>query len=209
MKKMKISILALAVCLNSLTTQAQTIKDFFVPTSPKNKATFYTPSKTGGRTDMTRTIYYVDKGSSYNITDAKMTFGKPTSIQTNTVTFTDNEVKITKSVSTSMLGPTNKQENHNPPLVLFKMPAPGKTVTWSSLYSGDTLKYTASWTTLNVDGKELKTIKVEREIEYFGSTIIEYYLQGIGLYNTDYKGSDGKVQAFEKFDQLSYDPTAK
>lgn len=209
MKKMKTTILALAVCLTSLTTQAQTIKDFFVPTSPKNKATFYSPSKTGGRTDMTRTIYYVNKGSSFDITDAKMFSGNPTAIQTKTVTFTDNEVKMTKSVSTTMME-TNKQRTHNPPTVLLKMPAQGKTVTWSyTQISGDVLKCTASWTTLNVDGKELKTIKVEQEIEGFGAKTIEYYVHGIGLYKTDMKGSDGKVQAFEKFDQLSHDPTAK
>lgn len=209
MKKMKVIILALAVSLTSLTVQAQTIKDFFIPTSPKNKATFYSPSKTGGRTDMTQTVYYVEKGSFYDITDAKMFRGNPTVIQTKTVTFSDNEVKMTKSVSTTMME-TNKQRTHSPPTVLLKMPAPGKTVTWSyTQISGDVLKCTASWTTLNVDGKELKTIKVEQEIEGFGAKTIEYYVHGIGLYKKDMIGSDGEVQAFKKLDQLSYDPTAK
>lgn len=206
---MKTTILALAVCLTSLTIKAQTIKDFFVPTSTKNKATFYTPSKSGGRTDMTRTINYVDKGSYYDIMDAKMFSGNPTAIQTKTAIFTDNEVKMTKSVSTTMME-TNKQRTHNPPTVLLKMPAAGKTVTYTyTQISGDVLKCTASWTTLNVDGKDLKTVKVEKEMEGFEAKTIEYYVQGIGLYKTDMKGSDGKVQAFEKFDQLSYDAIAK
>ncbi|MDA3911117.1 MAG: hypothetical protein PF448_07155 [Bacteroidales bacterium] len=209
MKKMKTTILALAVCLSSLTTQAQTIKDFFVPTSPKNKATFYSPSKTGGRTDMTRTIYYVDKGNSYDITDAKMFNGNPTVIQTKTVIFSDNEVKMTKSVSTTMME-TNKQRNHNPPTVLLKMPALGKTATWSyTEISGDVANCKASWTTVDIDGKTLKAIKVEEEVvDGFGITIL-YYVQGIGLWKKDFKGSDGTIQPFEKFDQLSYDPTAK
>jgi hypothetical protein len=54
----------------------------------------------------------------------------------------------------------------------------------------------------------LRTIKVEQEIEGLGAKTIEYYVQGIGLYKTDLKGSDGKVQAFETFDQLSYEQTA-
>lgn len=209
MKKMKSIILALAVFLISLTTQAQTIKDFFVPTSPKNKVTSYTPGKSGERTGMTKTVYYVDKGSSFEITTAPMFDGNPTSIITRTVSFTANEVRMTNSVSTG-LTEKNVLRTHNPSAVLLKLPPQGQTVTWSyTQISGDELKCTASWTTLNVGGKDLKTIKVEQEIEGFGAKTIEYYVQGIGLYKTDMIGSDGKVQAFEKFDQLSYDPTAK
>jgi hypothetical protein len=209
MKKIKSTILALAVCLTSLTTQAQTIKDFFVPATPKNKATFYTPDKSGKRTGMTKTIFYVDKGSSFEITTAPMFNGNPSSIITRTVSFTSNEVIMTSSVSTGLME-TNVRRTHNPPAALLKLPPQGQSVNWSyKQISGDVLKCIASWITLNVDGKEFRTIKVEQEIEGLGAKTIEYYVQGIGLYKTDLKGSDGKVQAFETFDQLSYEQTAK
>lgn len=192
-----------------MTLQAQTIKDFFVPTSPKNKATFYSPGKSGEQTVMTKTINYVDKGNSFEITTAQMFEGNPTSIITETISFTSNEVKKTNSVSKGLME-TNVRRTHNPPVVLLKLPPQGQTVTWSyTQISGDVLKCKAGWTTLNVDGKELKTIIVEQEIEGLGAKAIEYYVQGIGLYKTDMKGSNGKIYALEKFDQLSYDSSAK
>lgn len=209
MKKMKTTILALAVCLTTLTTQAQTIKDFYVPASPKNKATFYSPGKSGERTGMTKTIYYVDKGSSFEITTAPMFDGNPTSIITRTVSLTSNEVKMTNSVSTGLME-TNVRRTHNPPAVLLKLPPQGQSVNWTyKQISGDVANCKASWTTVDIEGKTLKAIKVEEEVvDGFGITIL-YYVQGIGLWKTDFKGSDGTIKPFEKFDQLTYDPTAK
>ena len=105
---------------------------------------------------------------------------------------------------------TNKQRTHNPPIILLKMPAPGKSVTWSySQISGDAANCKASWTTVEVEGKSIKAIKVEEEVvDGFGVTV-KYYVQGMGLWKTDFRGSDGTIEPFEKFDQLSYDSAAK
>lgn len=158
---------------------------------------------------MTRILFYADKGTTYEITDVMMYSGNPTAISTMTVTFNGNEVAMTKSVTTN-IRETNKQRIHNPATILFKLPPAEGTVSWSSDDTvGDKIKYTASWTVTNVDGKELKTIMVEKEVEGFGHVSIEYYVQGIGLYKTDLKSSDGKLQAFESFDELIHDPTVK
>lgn len=206
---MKTTVLVFAFFLSSLTVQSQTAKDFFVPTSPKNKATFYSPGKSGERTGMTKTIYYVDKGNLFEITIAPMFEGNPTSIITMTVSFSSNEVKMTNSISTSMME-TNKQRTHNPPIVLLKLPPQGQSVTWTyKEISGDVANCKASWTTVDVNGKNLKAIKVEEEVvDGFGVTI-NYYVLGIGLYKTDFKGSDGKIQAFMKFDQLTHEQVSR
>jgi len=171
----------------------QTVKDFFIPSSPKNKATFYSPSKTGGRTGMSKTIYYVKKGDYYEITTAPMTDGKPTAITTRTITLSNNEVKMTKSVSTTMFE-TNKQKTHNPPTVLLIMPSNGESKKWSyTQISGDLANCTTSWTTITVKGQELKAIKLEEEVVDGFGILIEYYVQGIGLWKTDFKGSDGNI----------------
>lgn len=204
MTKFKTTILFLAVCLTSTTTKSQTIKDFFIPSSPNNMASFYTPNSTGGRTDMTRMIYYVDKGNTLDITDANFYNGNPTAMRTITMTITDSEVKMIKSVSSTIME-TLKQRAHNPPEILLKKPAQGRTVTWTyTQIPGDLVECKASWTTLTIDGKVLKTIKVEEVVEGLDATTINYYVQGIGLFKSDIIGSDGKVIAFWRFAQLSY-----
>jgi hypothetical protein len=206
---MKTLITTIALVFVFTISNAQSIKDYFIPESSNNKVTFFTPSKTGGRTDMTRTIYYVLKGTAYDITDAKMFNGKPSAIQTMTVEFTTNEVKMVKSVSTTMLE-TNKKNSYNPPRTILKMPASGQTATWTYIdIPGDNIKCTASWTTVTIDGTQKKAIKVVKQFEGFNAKTIEYYVKGIGLWKTELQGSDGKTQTSDEFDNLEYDPTAK
>ncbi len=206
--KIKLTILALAVGLTVSSVRGQSIKDYFIPDSTHNKASFYTPDKTGGRTDMTRTIYYVKKGTTYDITDAKMFSGQPSAIQTITVQFSASEVKMTKSISTTMME-TNKKQDYNPPITILKMPAAGQTVNWTfKEISGDNVNCISSWTTINYNGEQRKAIKVTKTYIGLSAKTIEYYVKGIGLWKTEISG-EGKTQTFDKFDSLEYDPTAK
>jgi len=209
--KVRFTILALAVGLSSVTAFGQSIKDYFIPDSSYNKASFYKPDKSGARTGMTRTIYYTKIGATYNILDAIMFNGQPAAIQTRIVTFTTNEVQMTKSVSTTMFE-TNKKDSYIPARVILKMPPAGQTTSWTYIeISGDNIKCTASWTTLTVDGSQKKTIKVVKVNEFEGKIFktIEYYVKGIGLWKTEMQGSDGKTQITYKFDNLEYEPTEK
>lgn len=180
-----------------------------MPDSTKNKTSFYTPDKMGNRTEMTRTIYYIKKGTFYEITDAKLFNGQPTSIQTMTISITTNEIQLTKSVSTTVIE-TNKKQDYNPPRIIFKMPADGQTVEWTYLdISGDTIKCNASWTTVTMDGIQKKAIKVIKTFNGISVKTIEYYVKGIGLWKTKMWDSDGTIEDFDKFDSLSYDSTVK
>ncbi len=206
---MKTVILALTIGLTSLTVNGQTIKDFFIPASPKNKATFYTVDHSNngapGR-NLKRIIYYINKGSSYDIQDTRWS-----TTTTRTVTFTSTEAKMSQSVSASFFSNTEKRV-HSPSVILLKMPPKGQSVQWTYTHiSREVAKYTATWTTVNIDGQNIKTIKVEEEFVDGLGISIEYYVQGIGLWKTDFKSSDGdgKIRAYEKLDQLDYGPTAK
>ena len=89
---------------------------------------------------------------------------------------------------------TNKQKTHNPPTVLLIMPSNGESKKWSyTQISGDLANCTTSWTTITVKGQELKAIKLEEEVVDGFGILIEYYVQGIGLWKTDFKGSDGNI----------------
>lgn len=205
---MKKTIIALLVVLTSMTVNGQTIKDYFIPASPNNKSKFYTPNKTGGRTESTRIIYYIKRGNTYDITNSPMYEGKPMSIQTMTVEITTNSVKMTKSISTTMFE-TNKKESYNPSQTILKMPAIGQTVNWKYInISGKSIECLASWTDVNINGATTEAIKVVKQTEWNDIKTIEYYVKGIGLWEIE-KKTDGFSFTPDKFDGLQYDPTAK
>ncbi len=209
----KTLFLILAIWMTSIKVMGQTVKDYFIPSQLNyNKASFYTPSKTGDRTEMTRVIYYVpNNDGTYLNTISNMFQGQPSSISTQTLIFTATEVKMTKSVSTTMLK-TNQEEFYEPATTVLKMPLVGQTTNWTYTdISGEKIKRTASWTTILVDGINKKAIKVTSIIigaEDFGKTI-DYYVKGIGLWKTDLIGDDGIIMPYYKFDGLSYEPTSR
>jgi len=211
--KRKTTFFLLAAVIPTLTVNGQSIKDYFIPDSQFNKATFYSPSKTGERTEETRTIYYVNKGATYEIMDAKMFKGTPLSIVTETVVLTQTEVKMTKSVLTNIME-TNKKQYYNPPRTILKIPIAGQTVRYTDIPGTHGQKCIASWTTVTIDGVTKKAIKVisipnnPEDAKDFGKTI-EYYVKGIGLWKSEAQASDGETIIFDEFDQLENDPTAK
>jgi len=206
----KYSLIAFLYLFLIFNANSQEIKEFFIPNSTSNKATFYTPNKAGARTEMTRTIYYINKGSTYELIDAQMFGTSPSSILRKRVEFADNEVKMTSSVSTT-LTETKKERIHNPASILLKIPSKGQKVAWSFKdISGDLTKCVSFWDIEKIDGKDVEVIKVEQKVEGLESVSkIETYVRGIGLWRTELKGSDGKIQLFDKFDKLGFDSNAK
>lgn len=187
----------------------QSIKDYFIPSSPNNKASYYSPDKAGARTGLTKVIYYVENEDFFDVMTAPMFNGKPTSIVTRTVEIVDNEVHMVSSISTGITE-TNVKRTHVPPSILLKFPPEGQSISWAlKTFVGDEEQCKATWTTVNVNGTVLKALKVEKQIEGFSTTRIEYYVKGIGLYDTNLEDEHGSVMVFEKFDGLEYDPTAK
>lgn len=187
----------------------QTAKEYFIPDSAYNKAIFYMPdNKTGEPTSAGRTLYYVKKKTGYDITDAHSFAGETGSIQTRTVQISANEVKMTQEVNTSVLGVTNKKTVHNPAVILFKLPPSGQTVSWTTTQGKALNTCTASWTIVTIDGKSKKAIKIKRVIQGFKAYYAEYYVKGIGLWQMDIVSENGTAQTSDKFDELSYDPTA-
>lgn len=210
-KTFKTFLLLLTGAFISANIVGQSVKDFYIPSkSNYNKASFYSPNPmTGERTEMTRVIYYVknDDGN-YDVTDAHLFQGQPSSILTQTVLISTTEIKMNKSVSTSVVE-TNQKQSYSPPRVLLKMPLTGKTATWT--FAGEEgdkpTIFISSWTTVTVDGVNLKAIKVISHYTGWKSKTALFYVQGIGLYKTEFIGEDGKKTPFENFDELTYEQT--
>lgn len=209
--KRNVIVILLLVAMPTLLTKGQSIKDYVIPPILFNKVKFFEPDQTGQKTSIARNIYYTINGDICDIMDVSLMDGNPMSIITKSVVFTDNEVRMTKSVATNPMA-TNKKKFYDPPSVILKMPQQGQTVTWTYTdISGDDIKCTASWTTVKVSSKPQKAIKVKKTIvgaENWGKTI-EYYVNGIGLWKTELLGSDGKTKIFDKYDGLEFDPEAK
>ena len=187
----------------------QTVKDFFIPESSFNKVTFYTPDRsTGEPTSMTRTIFYVKKATSYEITDAHFFDNHASAIVTETIEITVNEIKKTKQILTNALGTTNKKTSYNPGIILLKLPPVGQSIEWTIKEGSDITKCTANWTTVTIEGNSKKAIKIKKQPQGFTSSIIEYYVSGIGLWKVDMLSQNGKTQAMDKFNELTNDPTA-
>lgn len=201
--------LTLAIGLMSKLAVGQTFKNFYIPSEGNNKASFYSPGKSGERTDMKRVIYYTDNGDgTFDVMDAHMFQGNPTAIVTQTIKITSTEVKLLKTTSTTMFE-TNKKQYHDPAKTLLKIPVAGQTASWTTQgeRGDEPTKYTASWTTVNVDGKSKKALKVVSQYTGWKSKQVMYYVEGIGLMKTDFIDENGTTKPFEKFDGLSYEST--
>jgi hypothetical protein len=88
------------------------------------------------------------------------------------------------------------------------MPLPGQTISWITNQGKGIYKFTASWTTVSINGKTKKAIKLIKTIEGFTAYYTEYYVKGIGLWQSEIISENGKVQTSDKFNGLTYDPTA-
>lgn len=199
------------VCVLMISTaNSQDIKEFFIPRAPKNKASFYTPNKVGERTEMTSTIYYINKGNSYELITSQMFKNNLGAISMERFEFSSNEAKMTLSESTNAFE-TNKKRIYSPALIILKVPSKGQKVTWSYMrVSGELINCTSYWETEMIDGIDLDAIKVEKQHEGIeDATIIITYVRGIGLWKTEIKDSDGKIQIIEILDKIGYDPDVK
>lgn len=186
--------------------KGQSIKDYFIPDSAYNMMSYYCFGQNGVRADMSIVIYYVKRGTTYEITRVTHMQGLRAAIWTMTIQFISNEVQMIKKISTSMLKTYQKTE-YNPPNPILKMPPADQTISIYKDSTGANMKGTASWTTVNVDGKERKAIKLVKQFEGFPK-VIEYYVKGIGFWKSEIEGDEG-FYTFQNINEMGYDPSAK
>ncbi len=185
-----------------LTINAQSVKDYFVPDTTSNKARFSKPKSAS-----TRTIYYFNKGNSYELKDVSQMYSDVLATITSTFIFTTTEVQMTKSVVKSKLG--SKTWDHTTPSVVLKMPESGKTLNWVCVDpGGDTVKCKSSWTTVKFNGEQRGSIQVEKTFSYTLVKIVDYYVKGIGFWKSEVV-STNETMVKDQFEALEFDPEAK
>lgn len=199
--KMKNLFAALSLIVMTHYVSGQNIKDYFLPSNNFNKSTFYKPDpKTGLKTEFNSIIWFVKKSdNNYEINQGQYMGSKVTSIETKHIDITQNEIKVTKTIITTMFV-TNKEQNYTPAQVFLKLPQTGTVTKWDYTTSaGDKLKCKSEWTQVSYKGETKKAIKVTREYYENGTIVnwassIEYYVEGIGLWKIQtYKGEDTEI----------------
>lgn len=185
------TIFIFTLTLLSLPGFGQSIKDYFLPKDGLNKSNYYTPNpQTGGSSGMETKIWFIKKADGFEVMEAKILKGEATSIVTKTIAISNNEIKLTKTVSTNILE-TNRQKTYSPAQTILKLPTVGQKLTWNySSPTGETIKCTAELIDMKVKGENRKTIKVKKETLEDGkpitwATSIDYYVNGIGLYKIE------------------------
>ena len=183
---------------------AQTVKDWYWPDANFNKVSFYMPDiNTGEPTDMTRIVYYIEKGNNYEVTNAGFFKGTPDNIELNNIKFVGNEVKLVSSVLSNSFSTTNKNIRYSPTQTIFRIPDKGHSTFWT--FKGE--KYSASYTTFMFNGNQCNAIKVIEYAARWGGKTINYYIVGYGMVETDITSESGKITVFNKFNDRTYDDT--
>ncbi|TKB95747.1 hypothetical protein [Pedobacter cryophilus] len=184
----------------------ETVKDYLIPESSFNNATFYGVFKTSPFYRNNRSIYYIDKGNYFDITDAQLYEGEPTAISTLSVSTSSTEVKMFKSILTNPFT-TNKVTNYSNPVILLKLPINNLPVKWTSKTIAGDLEYcSAIFSSITYKEKTYKAIKVTKTSPDTKIKTIEYYAKGIGLYEVSFLDpSTGKTQLIHSLLKLNFE----
>lgn len=95
------SLIALLLFPTILCAQKLTVKNYFVPEAPNNKALF--------EGIIEKVIFYKPLGNKYELTSANAVGGQITSGQTISIIITATEVKMIKSIVTSAIQPKKQK----------------------------------------------------------------------------------------------------
>lgn len=135
-----LSILFLVISISY--SQAQSLKEYLLPTAPTNKVLFSVPESS-----MTRSKSYIDNDSVVIIIDSVFVQGSYTDGTTQFVKFVGNEAHLIQSIDNNKLFNSFKKVDYDPPLVILKLPAPNETEKWTMHDSTKeiTTNYIASW----------------------------------------------------------------
>jgi len=188
---LKKSILFTVLITVSLKSSSQNVRDYYLPDNTVNKATFHDPRSSESGNVYSKTIEYLKNGLIYDIIYSNLVNNTPAAIQTFSVKFEKGQVEKISSITTNIMGKDIKH-NYNPPKVIFKIPQLGKSITWIFNDDGDKDICTASWTSTNVGGIIKPTIKLITQPIELHARRIDYYVKGMGLYQSEIEGSQGK-----------------
>ena len=197
-------ILFVATFIFAQNPETNLIKDYFIPSNGNNKSVYFSPNaETGNRSGISTTKWFIlNSDGTYEVISAGFVNGKTTSILSKFIKITDDEIKVYKTVSTTMFE-TNKKRMYYSERVFLKLPK-GKTKTsWEYTdQKEETYICFSEWVGVNVKGQNKKAIKVTRQVKDIDWTkTIEYYVQGIGLWKITFKdGKDFKVLDYQEYD---------
>lgn len=207
MKKVLLIILLTTLAL-SVFSQEYTVTDFFIPKETVIGVRYEFMNKKTGAPDRDLSkerIYYKPTWSdNYQVLETTLMGGEKLSSSLSVIAIKDNEVLLREVEHTSSLM-GNSRDSYPTPQILFKLPEEGKTTTWTTpgKKNDPPTKHTASWTTIKVEDKDEKTIKVVSltQDKDWKMEEISYYGYKIGLFKVGVisKGKENTTYRFKEF----------
>jgi hypothetical protein len=202
MKKLLLALTAIITFQISF-GQTPTIRDYFIPEAGKNEVSFYNSTMP----EASRKIIYNDDDKGYQ--DISTYKGYVVGTNKYYIEISPNEVNVIGVENWSAVTTPATTETSYDSNFILKMPEPGKTISWFYLDGNMKLKCTASWTTVTYNEERRKAIKLVQYYKRWNSTTVKYYVEGIGLWETDFVRKNPKTLKletlkFETFDGLDY-----
>jgi len=184
---LKIALL-LSVSLTTSAVSGQIAADYFLPGEGKNLSIYGVPpyKKMKFLDEIKTHVFYSAKGDSVLITTINYDKDSIQSWTKQVYKISPNEILLVKETSNKDGGKYYQEES-----VLFKMPVDSKKIEWADLKNSGSVgtTYSAEYSTVSVNGKKSKAIKVttstyKKKSQKELISTIDYYVSGIGLYKT-------------------------
>ena len=186
----KLLIFLGVLCFTISFAKGQSIKEYFIPDAPNNKATSTISDERIRLKGNFKIIYFDKKNQFYVLHEKEWHNGSMEMKSDITYKITNDEVIEMQCVFTDEFS-KNKLVIYEPKRIILKIPPEGKTIKWVINWSGKNDKYqsntlcTASWTSVVINNEIKKTIKViKREKQYNNMITSDYYVKGYGLWKT-------------------------
>lgn len=182
------------------------LKDYFIPSGHNNLAIF----NWGGSNIFQTKIWYVKISDSvYKTVEAFLYSGDIKNTDTRTIIISKSDVKVSYVKYLNILTFEETVKDIEPPTTWIKMPLEGQITRWTFKPINVTSKCKAEWTTVKINGKVYKAIKVTNQPFENGKLLTtgityDYYVEGFGLWKR--KLQDGSDSIILK--SLEYDSKA-
>lgn len=198
--------------LNAEAVRAQSVRSFFQPTRANNYASYVWLDHRGKVSPISRIITYADWGDTLVVADIHSMFSTvsnetvTTSSATLIYTFSNKSVIMNKSITVNILGEDQETMYGMIKPIVLKMPLVGKAVSWSYLDPNkEKWDCSATWTKIYYQGSHRNAIRVVKACkQYLPIKLVDYYVEGLGLYKTQLINGKGVATTRDLMTKLEW-----
>jgi hypothetical protein len=197
-------------------TYAQTARDFFQPKPEFNQATYAWRWEQGDdpAERMSRILAYATNHDTLIVSNLLGRVNQSAIRSNQMCVFTKTQVARLGVIGKSVFG-LEWDKSYNTPQVIVKMPINGKPAYWTYQDEGENTgtgqvlwSCSSTMTIVTYKGVKRKALRVAKKAAQprMGTQLVEYYVQGIGLYKTTVIEKDGKESISDRLIEITWNP---